>query len=504
MNALELQVWDNAAFDSDEVPIKASWSSSLDPVFENPSESPDSERSKENLSPVTVNSSVSVKSSIAIKPLHSNGVLGNSLRKPSKVLAKKKTWEQDDERKIDAEIQEIEIEIKRLSSRLEALRLEKAERIAKTTVEKRRRVVPAKFMEAKQSVKKIEETPLSSCVKSKVNRRGLSLGPSEIFAEAKYRPPGKVEMTPGTATQSVKKKIEEPLLSSSVKSKFNRRGMSLGPSEIFATARFRLPGKLETTPSTATQSRRQSCFLQLQDIEKSKSAINERRKSMTVSPKSRKNASKIESQKQAATTTAGSKKLVKKESSLIQPRKLFKDGEKEKSVSTKKPLKPGRVVASRYNMVSSNQSFGTAIEAARKRSLPENEKEDCGKKARGSDGITEGGRTKKRWEIPPEIALYRRKGEEKEEEVEKEETTLLTTDLLPKIKTTRWVDESPRGSGPAKRVAELKGKKKSYFCPDNVDGDEEEEDGVAGSAVCEALNFAEQESDDNDEAEDET
>ncbi|KAI9115259.1 hypothetical protein K1719_013578 [Acacia pycnantha] len=502
MNASELQVWDNAAFDSDEVPIKASWSSSLDPVFENPSESLDSERSKENLSPVTVNSSVSVKSSIAIKPLHSNGVLGNSLRKPSKVLAKKKTCEQDDERKIDTEIEEIESEIKRLSSRLEALRLEKAERIVKTTIEKRRRVVPAKFMEAKQSVKKIEETPLSSSVKSKVNRRGLSLGPSEIFGEAKYRPTGKVEMTPGTATQSVKK-IEEPSLSSSVKSKFNRRGMSLGPSEIFATARFRLPGKLETTPSTATQSRRQSCFLQLQDIEKSKSAINERRKSMTVSPKSRKNASKIESQKQAATTTAGCKKLVKKESSLIQPRKLFKDGEKEKSVSTKKPLKPGRVVASRYNMVSSNQSFGTAIEAARKRSLPENEKEECGKKARGSDGITEGGRTKKKWEIPPEIVLYRRKGEEKEEEVEKEQTTLLTTDLLPKIKTTRYVDESPRGSGPAKRVAELKGKKKSYFCPDNVDGDEEEE-GVAGSAVCEALSFAEQESDDNDEAEDET
>ncbi|KAI9088409.1 hypothetical protein K1719_029858 [Acacia pycnantha] len=78
----------------------------------------DSKRSKENLSPVTVNSYVSIKSSVAIKPLHSNSVLKNSLTKPSKVLAKKKTCEQDDERKIDAEIEEIESEIKRLSSRL--------------------------------------------------------------------------------------------------------------------------------------------------------------------------------------------------------------------------------------------------------------------------------------------------------------------------------------------------------------------------------------------------
>lgn len=502
-------MWDNAAFDSDEVRMKASWSSSLDPVFENPSESFDSDRSKENLSPVMVNSSVSVKSSmIAVKPLHSNGVLGNSQRKkPSKVLTKKKACEQDDERKIDSEIEEIENEIKRLSSRLETLRLEKAERIAKTTVEKRGRVVPAKFMEAKQCVKKIEETPLSSSVKSKCNRRGVSLGPSEIFAEAKFRPPGKMDMTPGPATQSVKM-IEEPSLSSSVKSKFDRRGMSLGPSEIFATARFRPPAKLEMTPATATQSRRKSCFLQPQDIEESKSSIMERRKSMTVSPKSRKNVGKIESQKQAATTIVGSKKLVKKESSLIQPRKLFKDGDKEKSVSIKKPLKPGRVVASRYNTVSSYQSCGAAIEAARKRSLQENEKEEGGKKARGSEGITEGGRTKKRWEIPPEIVLYKRKEEEEEKEEEKkEETTLLMTDLdlLPKIKTTRFVDESPRGSGPAKRVAELKGKKKSYFCPDNEDEEgEEKEDGVAGSAAaCGALSFAEHESD-NDEAEDET
>lgn len=314
MNAPELQVWDNAAFDCEE-PVKASWSS-LHPVFETQSESLDSDRSKENLSPVMLNSPVSMKSSIPIKPLHSNGVLGNSQRKPTKssaknggsvenpsVISKKKGCEQEDERKIDAEIEEIENEIKRLSLRLEALRLEKIEQNARAMIEKRGRVVPAKFMEAKHSVK-----------------------------------------------------IEEPTsTSSSVKPKLNRRGMSLGPSEIVAGARFRPPGKLEITPIQATQSRRKSCFWKLQEIDEAKSII-ERRKSMTVSPKSRKTLSKIEGQKQIAATTVGSKKHVKKESSssssgvlsLIQPRKLFKDGEKEKSVPSKKPLKPGRVVASRY------------------------------------------------------------------------------------------------------------------------------------------------------------
>lgn len=68
---------------------------------------------------------------------------------------------------------------------------------------------------------------------------------------------------------------------------------------------------------------------------------------MSLSPKSRKTVSKVEASKQAA-TTMGSKKPAKKEDGVltsISPKKLFG----EKSAPVKKPLKPGRIVASRYS-----------------------------------------------------------------------------------------------------------------------------------------------------------
>ena len=81
------------------------------------------------------------------------GKNGGSIEDPSMIL--QKGFEQgrsQDEKKIDAKIKEIENEIKRLSLRLEALRIEKVERNSKT-IEKYRRIVPIKFMETKQSVK---------------------------------------------------------------------------------------------------------------------------------------------------------------------------------------------------------------------------------------------------------------------------------------------------------------------------------------------------------------
>ncbi|KAI4332941.1 hypothetical protein L6164_017807 [Bauhinia variegata] len=437
MNAPELQVWHNAAFDSEEsvgfsVPMKNSCSS-LQPVFENHSETLDSDCSKENLSPVMVNSPLSVKCSIPSKLLSSNSVIGNSQSKPTKILGEnggsseqllafsKKSFEQEEEKKIDTEIEEIEKEIKRLSSRLEALRLEKFERSTRV-IESRGRIVPAKFMEAKV-VKKIEEIPLSSS-----------------------------------------------------KPKLNRRGVSLGPAEIVAGTRPRWTGKMEITPVQPIQSRRKSCFWKLQEIEEGKS-VSERRKSLSLSPKSRlKTGGKVQVQKKAV-TTGGSKKLGKKEDgvlSIIQPRKLFKEG--EKSVPAKKPLKPGRVVASRYNQTANGNS--TASDA-RKRSLPENDKED-GKRGDkrqaspvGKSQENQGteGRIKKKWEIPAEIVAYKN---------EEENKSLSSIAVLPKIKTFRCVDESPRDSGPAKRAAELVGRR-SYFCPDeNVE-----------PSVCQTLNFAE-------------
>ncbi|KAJ6360986.1 hypothetical protein OIU77_004921 [Salix suchowensis] len=345
----------------------------------------------------------------------------------SKMVEKNEEIKNHDEKKIDIEIEEIEKEIKRLSSRLEVLRLEKAERNLSKTIEKRGRVVAAKFMEQKQSVK-----------------------------------------------------IEEPLVSSA-QHKINRRGVSLGPNEILSGSKSRLLfGKQEMKTPVSTQNRRKSCFWKLEEIDELK-ATKERRKSLSVSPRSRKNVSKIQVPKQAA-TTVGYRRPVKKDVGVIasiQPKNLFKDG--EKSVPNKKPLKPGRVVASRYNQIGTNQSNGnlTASEA-RKRSLPDNEKED-GNKRRASRGNgvsqrSESGRVKKKWEIPSEVVVFKFDAEE-------ESPPAVVTDILPKIKTFRSVAETPRDSGAAKRVSELVGRK-SYFCPD--------EETAAGDSVCQTLSFAEE------------
>ncbi|KAJ6433377.1 hypothetical protein OIU84_017133 [Salix udensis] len=264
-----------------------------------------------------------------------------------------------DEKKIDIEIEEIEKEIKRLSSRLEVLRLEKAERNLSKTIEKRGRVVAAKFMEQKQSVK-IEE-PLVSSAQHKINRRGVSLGPNEILSGSKSRI---------------------------------------------------LFGKQEMKTPVSTQNRRKSCFWKLEEIDELK-ATKERRKSLSVSPRSRKNVSKIQVPKQAA-TTVGYRRPVKKDVGI-----------------------------------GTNQSNGnlTASEA-RKRSLPDNEKED-GNKRRASRGNgvsqrSESGRVKKKWEIPSEVVVFKFDAEE-------ESPPAVVTDILPKIKTFRSVAETPRDSGAAKK-----------------------------------------------------
>uniref|UniRef100_A0A6N2MAR1 Uncharacterized protein n=2 Tax=Salix TaxID=40685 RepID=A0A6N2MAR1_SALVM len=428
VDAPEVQIWNNAAFDNgeseDSLNLKSSWWN----------QSLESDASKENLSPVCeISSPVFIKSSKPTKPLQSNANLVNSQGSNSmkdglsKMVEKNEEIKNHDEKKIDIEIEEIEKEIKRLSSRLEVLRLEKAERNLSKTIEKRGRVVAAKFMEQKQSVK-----------------------------------------------------IEEPLVSSA-QHKINRRGVSLGPNEILSGSKSRLLfGKQEMKTPVSTQNRRKSCFWKLEEIDELK-ATKERRKSLSVSPRSRKNVSKIQVPKQAA-TTVGYRRPVKKDVGVIasiQPKNLFKDG--EKSVPNKKPLKPGRVVASRYNQIGTNQSNGnlTASEA-RKRSLPDNEKED-GNKRRASRGNgvsqrSESGRVKKKWEIPSEVVVFKFDAEE-------ESPPAVVTDILPKIKTFRSVAETPRDSGAAKRVSELVGRK-SYFCPD--------EETAAGDSVCQTLSFAEE------------
>ncbi|KDP24192.1 hypothetical protein JCGZ_25849 [Jatropha curcas] len=434
-NAPELQVWNNAAFDNgeseDSTGIKSSWWT----------QSLESNCSKENMSPVFEKSPVSLKSSvssISIKPLNSNSAIINAQVNPLKLaskpglVSKNVNLEEEknrDEKKIDKEIEEIEKEISRLSSRLEALRLEKAQGSLKS-IEKRGRVVPAKFMVPKQTAK-----------------------------------------------------MEEALVSSA-KTNINRRGVSLGPSEIFSGAKSRLLNKQEITP-VSTQNRRKSCFWKLEEIDELK-ATKERGKSSSVSPRSRKTMPKIQAPKMAA-TTVGHKKSVRKDDgflALIQPKTLFKDG--EKSVPNKKSVKTGRVVPSRYNQIASNQSNGnlTASEA-RKRSLPESDKED-GNKRRASRGNgvnqrNESGKVKKKWEIPSEVVMY--KSDETVEESLPAPPVSVMADVLPKIKTFRCVNDTPRDSGAAKRVADLVGRK-SFFC--------REDEEIAEDFVCQALNFEEE------------
>ena len=435
----DVQIWNNAAFDSgdfeDSSGIKASWTPHKN-IFTNVSESIESDQGKENIIPVIAKQSVvSVKSLVPMNPLQAKNATVKSQGKSVKVLEEE---EVRDEGKIDKEIEEIRLEISKLSSRLDELCLEKVKRRA-TMAEKRGRIVAAKFMEQKQSVKgagdgvkKIEE---ASGGRTKVDRRGMSLGPSEIVSGV-------------------------------------RRGMSLGPSEIAARGRIRQLANPEVTP-VSIQNRRKSCFWKLEDIDEAK-VTKERGKSMTVSPRNRKIISKAQASKQAVTTIA-SKKPVKKEQgvvSSIQPKRLFTDGEK----SAKKPLKSGRVVASRYSLI------GNQASSLRKRSLPENEDDGkrCDKRRNSSpekpgeifpeNGENlEKGRVKKKWEIPSELVIVSQKSLENEESPPSASSITKMSDLLPKIKTIRSINESPRNSGPAKRVAELIGRK-SYFCADE-DGD---------------------------------
>ena len=438
MNAPELQVWNNAAFDNDE--SEGRWSSCLepDPVFVN--RSTDSVRSdfssKENMSPLGF-----AKTPVAVsaKPLGANTAILNSQSKPPKLVFKEEEKVRD-EKRIDSEIEEIEREISRLSTRLEALRIEKAEQNAARTVEKRGRIVPAKFLE----------------------------------------PP---------ARQSFKNSSEESFLppSCGAKSKgLNRRGMSLGPSEIVAGAGLRRLSKLEITPVQSAQNRRKSCYWKLQEIDELR-ATKEKGKSMSVSPKSRRAASKTQQPKQPATTACSSGRVAKKEEAIlaaIQPKKLFRDGEKSAAATTgKKPARPGRVVASRYNSAASNDG--------RKRSLPDEEKEDEAKRCERKRMSLAGkpSRGKKKWEIPSEVVVFRGSAEEEEEKspslalpVAAEEEK--RGEVLPRIRTFRWAEKSPRDSGPAKRVAELVGRRSVFSSDEEVIGE---------LSVCQALSFGEEE-----------
>ncbi|XP_042065227.1 uncharacterized protein LOC121808700 [Salvia splendens] len=422
----DVQIWNNATFDSEELAAsKQSWGS-LESIFGNPKSSFDSVSGKENQGFASENQNQIP----ALSPFPQSATTTpfkqlNAVESVQK--SKIRGFEKIRVFKIDEEIEEIETQIARLNSRLEVLKVEKA---SVSAVEKKGRVIAAKFMEHKQSVKNDEISNLNA--RTKPSRRGISLGPAEILSAG-------------------------------------RRGMSLGPSEIFGGAKSRQM----MINSTPLQSRRQSCMLKLQGIDE------EKVKSCSLSPKSRRVAAKS---RQAA-TTIGSRKTVKKEDAVlssVQPKKLFRDG--EKSAPTKKAMRQGRVVASRYNQGASQAS------AVRKRSLPENDG-DAGKRVEkkrslsiGKTRANEGeGRVKKRWEIPSEIVVHSSSVEGEKSP----ECVVVAPCLLPRLRIARC-NESPRGSGPAKKVAELVGRK-SYFASDD--------------GVCQALSYCEEEEEEEDDDE---
>ncbi|GAA0143869.1 hypothetical protein LIER_35825 [Lithospermum erythrorhizon] len=108
-------------------------------------------------------SSINLNAVLEISKANSKRVIFRDLKSP----------EVRDEKDIYKEIEEIEMEMKRLASRLESLRILKAQKSVKTT-EKRGKIVSSKFMEEKQypegkkKKKKMEENVLMSS-KSKLN-----------------------------------------------------------------------------------------------------------------------------------------------------------------------------------------------------------------------------------------------------------------------------------------------------------------------------------------------
>ncbi|KAL4585142.1 hypothetical protein LXL04_009757 [Taraxacum kok-saghyz] len=248
------------------------------------------------------------------------------------------------------------------------------------------------------------------------------------------------------------KKIEESGFSKTTTIK--RRGFSLGPNEIMSTTNPKSK-QSGTTPIQSTQNRRKSCFWKLDDIEEERMGFSRGKPRQAI-------------------TTIGSKRPTKKDDLIlgsIHPKKLFG----EQSVPAKKPLKPGRVIPSRYNQA-------TVTSAMRKKSAIDN----IIAKPRGTDG-----RVKKKWEIPSEIGIPKKLDLDDEYSENSYGDLAGSIDVvaplmmqevvpeLPRIRAVRCGDEPGRDSGPAKRVAELVGKK-SYFggCVDE-------------ERVCQILSFEE-------------
>lgn len=359
-----LQIWDNATFVEDS--------------FAGPGPGMPGSHSHLPLQPISLN--------IADEPIKEN-------RSPR---SKKPAGD------IDAEIAQIESEISRLSKKLETLKIKKAQASsvagpAKTPAQKRGRVVPAKFLNLETPP---PPPPLAASSKKipiqESRRRGLSLGPMEIYKNAT---PLRVQKPSAgfPKLEGIKEKGKESTVSA------RRRGMSLGPSEIL--------------------------------------------RQRSSSPKARKPMNSRVSELRKGVSTVGAKKPSAKmdgasaSASGVKPKTLFQE--------KKRPDAKVRVVASRYNEVGSKR---------RKWSLPEAERSGAkGKKRAFSLGGANAARLKAEAEA--------------EEERSPPPSIMKIAKGLPKIRTSRvGAMESPRDSGAAKRVAELVGRRSCFAAADDDGG----------------------------------
>ncbi|KAF9594900.1 hypothetical protein IFM89_035061 [Coptis chinensis] len=404
----DVQIWNNAAFDNGDTVVKDSFSS-MQSVSGDGSEF-DSEfgLSKENYCPDLCTSPVCLRSPMNVKPLCVNNGNVKSQGKPLKVLFKQGLLDPmpsvcdnggevvRDDSKIDEEMEEIEKEVSRLLLKLGSLRLEKEARDVKP-------LCTPKVVEQKETSKvsfmprKIEGSPVvRNGVRS--NLRGVSIGPLEIAAGG-ARLQRKQEITPIPSGKNRRGISLGPLeIASGVRSQRgkqevtpiqpvkNRRGISLGPSEIIAGTRSQQRGKQELPPiQSAQNSRRKSCFYKLQEVDEGKVLKARGGRSLSLSPQSRLAQSKIQASKQRFMTTEYNKTVKKDDRVLfgVRPKNLFKEG--EQSSFSKRPIKSGRVVASRYSQIPAQCSGNQTQNDRRKMSLPGNDK--CDKK-RSSVGKT--------------------------------------------------------------------------------------------------------------------
>ncbi|KAK6941171.1 hypothetical protein RJ641_030702 [Dillenia turbinata] len=165
------------------------------------------------------------------------------------------------------------------------------------------------------------------------------------------------------------------------------------------------------------------------------------------------------------------------------PKKIFRDA--ENFVPAKKPFKPGRIVASRYNQPPVKSSIGKSVNYTdcKNRSLPKHEDDEkfCDKKraslaAKSRRNPVGHNEEKNKWEIPN--VIFELKGLVEEYLI----SISRMLDLLSKIRTLQSVADSPRDSGRAKKVLELVEKKSIFGAADEEEGE--------GSA-SQALDFAE-------------